>query len=57
MSADVTCETHVWASVGIVTRRETVCRIWECEQCQVWTAEPFDPELERAWDDTWQSER
>lgn len=57
MSADEPCDEHAWASVGIVTREGTVCRIWECEQCQVWTAEPFDSAHERAWDDTWLSDR
>jgi hypothetical protein len=51
-----TCETHAWASVGVVTRGETVQRIWECENCPVWTTEPFDPEYEREWDDTWLAE-
>lgn len=50
------CETHVWASVGITTRDGEVTRIWECEQCQAWAAEPFDPDLEVAWGDLWLSE-
>ena len=53
MSGDPTCETHAWASVGVVTRDGSVCRIWECENCPVWTAEPFEAEYERPWDDTW----
>jgi hypothetical protein len=57
MSGIERCETHVWASVGITARDGVVCRIWECEQCQVWTAEPFAPEREIAWDETWLSER
>jgi len=57
MSGQATCEEHVWASVGIVARDGAVYRIWECEQCQVWTAEPFAPDRERDWDDTWLSER
>lgn len=57
MSGEELCETHAWASVGVVTRGETVCRIWECEQCQGWTAEPFDPEFEISWNDTWLSDR
>jgi hypothetical protein len=56
MSGEESCETHVWASVGVATRDGTVCRIWECERCHVWTAEPFDPDRERDWDDTWLSE-
>jgi ribosomal protein L37AE/L43A len=57
MSGEDTCDAHTWASVGITTRERAVCRIWECEQCQVWTAEPFTPDLEVAWTDTWLSER
>ncbi len=56
MSGEEICETHVWASVGVVTRNGAVCRIWECEQCPVWTAEPFDPDFEQNWSDTWLSE-
>jgi hypothetical protein len=57
MSGVELCETHVWASVGVVTRDGTVSRIWECEQCRAWTAEPFDPDHEVPWDETWLSER
>jgi hypothetical protein len=57
MSEAETCETHVWASVGVVNREGTVCKIWECENCPVWAAEPFQSEFERGWEDTWLSER
>ncbi|WP_162224670.1 hypothetical protein [Halorussus amylolyticus] len=57
MSEDETCERHAWASVGVVTRAGSVCRIWECENCPVWTAEQFDPDHERLWADTWLAER
>lgn len=56
MADEKTCDTHVWASVGVVVRDGQVCRIWECEQCQVWTAEQFDSASERDWSDTWLSE-
>lgn len=55
MDWDHTCDTYVWASIGIITRDGTVSRIRECEQCLVWTAEPFDPDFERDWDATWLS--
>jgi hypothetical protein len=57
MSEARTCETHTWASVGVVIRDGTVYRVWECENCPVWTLEPFDPDHERDWDDTWLAER
>ena len=57
MSVDEICESHTWASVGVVTRDGTVSRIWECENCPVWTEEQFNPEHERYWDDTWLAER
>jgi hypothetical protein len=57
MSDREACDAHAWASVGLVTRGGTIHRVWECEQCGAWTAEPFDPERERAWDDTWLSKR
>ena len=57
MSQEPTCETHAWASVGVVVREGGVNRIWECENCPVWTAEPFADEHERPWDDTWLAER
>ncbi|MDX5989640.1 MULTISPECIES: hypothetical protein [Haloferax] len=57
MSEAPTCETHAWASVGVVIRDGTVYRVWECENCPVWTLEPFDPDYERDWDDTWLAER
>lgn len=57
MAAEERCETHVWASVGITTRSGQVSRIWECEQCRAWTAEPFNPDLEIGWDETWLSDR
>jgi hypothetical protein len=57
MAGSDTCETHAWASVGVVSRNESVFRVWECEDCPVWTVEPFDPDLERPWDDTWLAER
>jgi hypothetical protein len=57
MSVDEICESHTWASVGVVTRDGTVSRIWECENCPVWTEEQFNPEHERSWDDTWLAER
>jgi hypothetical protein len=57
MSEGAFCETHVWASVGVVTREGTVCKIWECENCPAWTAEPFDPDAERDWEATWLSGR
>ncbi|WP_436925021.1 hypothetical protein [Halosimplex amylolyticum] len=47
------CDQHVWAALGIVSRDGSVSRVWECEDCPVWTTEPFDPEYERDWDDTW----
>jgi hypothetical protein len=55
--SDETCDAHAWASVGLVATDGTIRRVWECEQCGAWTVEPFDPDLERAWDDTWLSER
>ena len=54
MSEAPTCETHTWASVGVVIRDGTVYRVWECENRPVWT---FDPDYERDWDDTWLAER
>ena len=57
MSGEKLCETHVWASVGVTSREGNVCRIWECERCPAWTAEPFDSELQIPWDETWLSER
>ena len=51
------CEKHIWASVGVATREGTICRIWECEQCPGWTAEPFEADTEVAWDDTWMAAR
>ncbi len=57
MAGEPTCTTHAWASVGVVTRDDSVCRIWECEQCPVWTTEPFDPAFELPWDETWLAER
>lgn len=57
MSEEAVCERHVWASVGVVLRDESVCRVWECEDCPVWTTEPFDPDYERDWDDTWLADR
>jgi hypothetical protein len=57
MSDEEVCDKHVWASVGVVTLEGTVSRIWACEDCPVWTAEPFDPDFERAWEDIWLSER
>ena len=57
MPAESTCEHHVWASVGVATRGGTVSRIWVCENCPIWTAEPLDADHERHWDDTWLAER
>jgi hypothetical protein len=57
MSDSERCGTHAWASVGVVSRAGEVARIWECERCPAWTAEAFDPEDERPWDDTWLAER
>jgi len=57
MSGEKLCEIHVWASVGVTYREGNVCRIWECERCPAWTAEPFDSELQIPWDETWLSER
>jgi len=57
MSEEEICDRHTWASVGVVTRNGTICRIWECESCPVWTAEQFDRDHERSWDDTWLAER
>lgn len=57
MPEDDICESHTWASVGVVTRDGAVCRIWECENCPVWTVEQFDPDHERPWNDTWLAER
>lgn len=51
------CEQHIWASVGVVAHAETVYRIWECERCSVWTAEPFDTADEIPWDETWIADR
>lgn len=56
MSTDEPCETHAWASVGVVTREGSVYRVWECENCPVWTLEPFDPAHEQPWDETWLAE-
>lgn len=56
MTREPTCETHAWASVGVVAREGRVNRIWECENCPVWTAQPFDVDYERAWDETWLAE-
>jgi hypothetical protein len=57
MSPEDTCETHAWTSVGVVVREGSVCRIWECEDCPAWTADSFDPQYERSWDDTWLADR
>ncbi|MHB9288767.1 hypothetical protein ACKVMT_17190 [Halobacteriales archaeon Cl-PHB] len=57
MSDESTCETHTWATAGVTSRAGDVQRIWECEDCPVWTAEPFDPDHERPWDDTWLADR
>lgn len=57
MSGADRCATHTWATVGVVSRDGTVSRIWECENCPAWTAEPFEPDAEFAWDDTWLAER
>lgn len=57
MSSKATCETHAWASVGVVSEAGTVYRIWECENCPVWTKEPFEPGYEREWTATWLAER
>ena len=57
MSEDPTCETHAWASVGVVIRDGSVYRAWVCENCPVWTLEPFDPDYGQDWDDTWLAER
>jgi len=57
MSGTEPCEDHVWVSIGITSRDGAVCRIWECERCRAWTAEPFESDGEIAWDDTWLSER
>lgn len=57
MSPVDTCETHTWATVGVVVRDGSICRVWECENCPVWTVEPFDTEHEQAWDDTWLADR
>jgi len=56
MPTNETCERHAWASVGVV-HRESVRRVWECERCPVWTLEPFDPEYELAWSETWLAEQ
>lgn len=53
MSTEKSCERHVWASVGVVSESGAVYRVWECENCPVWTLEPFDAKYERSWDDTW----
>jgi hypothetical protein len=52
-----TCERHTWASAGVVDREGSIYRVWECEDCPVWTAQPFEADHERQWDDTWLSER
>lgn len=57
MSVEEMCETHVWASLGVTTRDGVISRVWECERCPAWTAEPFDPDLEVAWEDTWLAEQ
>ena len=57
MSAPEICDRHAWASVGVVTRDGSVARIWECEQCPVWTTQRFDPVHELAWADTWLADR
>jgi hypothetical protein len=55
MADEALCDRHVWASVGVTNKDGRISRIWECEQCQAWTAEPFDPDLEIPWDETWLS--
>lgn len=57
MSGAATCDTHAWASLGVVSDEGTVFRIWECENCQVWTMEPFDTDYRLPWDDTWLADR
>ncbi|MFC7251066.1 hypothetical protein ACFQJ5_14615 [Halomicroarcula sp. GCM10025324] len=57
MSREDYCDRHTWASVGVVARHDGVGRIWECENCPVWTTETFDRAHEQAWDDTWLAER
>jgi hypothetical protein len=57
MTEATLCERHVWASVGVVDRAGSIRRIWECEDCPAWTTEPFDPEYEQAWNDTWLADR
>ena len=56
-TGEPTCESHAWASVGVVVRDGDVQRVWECEQCPAWTAERFDPAHEQPWDETWLAER
>jgi len=51
------CENHAWATVGVVAWSGTIHRIWECERCPVWTAEPFGPDHEMPWEETWLAER
>jgi hypothetical protein len=50
------CETHAWASIGVTARAGSICRIWACESCPTWTAEPLEPDHERRWDETWLAE-
>ena len=57
MTADETCETHAWASVGVVNREGSIGRVWKCERCPAWSVEPFDPDYETPWADTWLAER
>ncbi|MDQ2054359.1 MULTISPECIES: hypothetical protein [Halobellus] len=57
MTADETCETHAWASVGVVNREGSIGRVWKCERCPAWSVEPFDPDHETPWVDTWLAER
>jgi hypothetical protein len=57
MSGGETCDTHTWASVGVVTDQGAVYRVWTCEQCPAWTMEPFAPDHEQPWDETWLAER
>ena len=50
------CETHAWASVGVLHLDGAPRRIWVCENCPAWTGEPLRDEDRIPWPETWLSE-
>ena len=55
--AEPTCETHAWASLGVVSEENGVAEVWRCENCPAWTREPLRAAAELSWDETRLSER